>query len=97
MTYTCPISNFSQSAARSCAIRIGRVFFLSSCKINAGVKVIVPAAYECEDGLNRNRRFHQWKYDLIKGMELAGTVDTRRLDEGQRQGAFHVLFHVEKM
>ena len=29
-------------------------------------------------------------------MELAGAVDTRRLDEGQRQGAFHVLFHVEK-
>ena len=38
MTYTCPISNFSQSAARNCAIRIGSVFFLSSCKINAGVK-----------------------------------------------------------
>lgn len=36
--YTCPISNFSQSAARSCAIRIGSVFLLSSCRISAGVK-----------------------------------------------------------
>ena len=36
------------------------------------------------------------KYDLIKGMEFTGAVNTCRLDERQRQRTFHILFHVEK-
>jgi len=38
MAYTWPMSNFSQSAERSSAIRIGSVFLLSLFKIRAGVK-----------------------------------------------------------
>ena len=36
--YTCPMLNFRKSADLSCAIRIGRVFILSLCRIRAGVK-----------------------------------------------------------
>ena len=36
--YTCPISNLSQSALLSCAMRIGSVFFLSLFNISAGTK-----------------------------------------------------------
>ena len=38
ITYTWPISNFRKSAERSCAIRIGRVFFVSVWRIRAGWK-----------------------------------------------------------
>ena len=37
--------------------------------------MVIPALYECEDGLNCDGRFHKREHDSIKGFEFTGTTE----------------------
>ena len=94
--YTLPISNFRKSALRSWAIRMGRVFFVGAVQHQSGDEVVVPAGHEGEDGLHGKGRLHDGQHDLIKGIELACTVDAGGLHDLHGQGSVQILLHEEE-
>lgn len=76
-------------------MRIGR-FFVGGVQHQSRDEVVVPAGHEGEDGLHSQSRLHDGQHDLIKGIELACTVNAGGLHDLHGKGGVQILLHEEK-
>ena len=59
-------------------------------------KVVVPRAHKAEDGLHRHGGLEDRQDDRVEGVELAGAINARCIDNIPRQAGIHVLLHKEE-
>ena len=74
----------------------GQGLFVGAVQHQSGDEVVVPAGHEGEDGLHGKGRLHDGQHDLIKGIELACTVDAGGLHDLHGQGSVQILLHEEE-